>query len=210
MKRSAQLLDRYTTSERVNHWLVALTFILLALSGLALFYPPFFPLSDLLGGGVWSRILHPFIGVALAVLFAGMFFRFRKICVMEETDWQWLRFSPRVMRGDDRNVPEAGKLNGGQKLLFWLLVGLMVLLAISGIVIWRAYFSHLFPVFLVRLAAVAHAGAGAAIITLIIGHIYLAIWTRESIGAMLYGTVRKAWAKQHHPAWYREMTGEGK
>jgi formate dehydrogenase subunit gamma len=41
-------------------------------------------------------------------------------------------------------------------------------------------------------------------------HIYAAIWTRESIDAMLYGEVRRAWAKQHHPAWFREMTGGGK
>jgi len=63
---------------------------------------------------------------------------------------------------------------------------------------------------MVRLAAVLHAAAGAGMISLIIGHIYLAIWTKESIGAMLYGKVRRAWAKQHHPAWFRQMTGGDK
>ena len=107
-------------------------------------------------------------------------------------------------------MPEAGKLNGGQKLMFWSLVTCMVLLILSGIVVWRAYFSFLFPVGVVRFAAVVHSVAGAIMIALIMGHIYLAIWTRESIGAMLYGRVRRAWAKQHHPAWYREMTGGDK
>jgi formate dehydrogenase subunit gamma len=47
-------------------------------------------------------------------------------------------------------------------------------------------------------------------IALIMLHIYAAIWTKESIDAMLYGNVRRAWAKQHHPAWFRQMTGGGK
>jgi formate dehydrogenase subunit gamma len=186
---------------------VALTFILLAISGLALFHPYFFPLSGVLGGGPWTRILHPFIGVALILFFGSMFFRFRKLCIMESIDWEWLRHSREMINGDDRNMPEAGKMNGGQKLLFWLLVACMALLVLSGIVMWRAYFSFLFPAALIRFAAVVHAATGAGMIALIIGHIYLSIWTKESIGAMLYGTVRRAWAKQHHPAWFREMTG---
>ncbi|KAB0671603.1 formate dehydrogenase subunit gamma [Oryzomonas sagensis] len=207
MKRDPDKLDRYTAPERVNHWLVAFAFILLALSGLALFHPAFYPLSQLFGGGIWTRILHPFIGVALIFSFGSMFFRFRKLCVLTPADWEWLRHAREMMGGDDRNMPEAGKLNGGQKLLFWLLAACMTLLVLSGIVMWRAYFSFLFPPGVIRLAAVVHAATGAGMISLIMGHIYLAIWTKESIGAMLYGKVRRAWAKQHHPAWFREMTG---
>lgn len=207
MIRDPEKLNRYTAAERVNHWMVALTFILLALSGLALFHPYFFPLSQVFGGGVWTRILHPFIGAALVLFFGSMFLRFRKSCAMGPADWEWLRHSREMMSGNDRNMPEAGKLNGGQKLLFWLLATCTALLVLSGIVIWRAYFTHLFPVGVVRFAAVVHAAAGVGMIALIIGHIYLAIWTKESIGAMLYGKVRRAWAKQHHPAWFREMTG---
>ena len=94
--------------------------------------------------------------------------------------------------------------------MFWLLGACMVLLVPSGIVILPAYFSFLFPVGLVRFAAVLHAATGAVMIALILVHIYVAIWTKESIGGMLHGWVRKAWAKQHHPAWFREMTGGGK
>jgi formate dehydrogenase subunit gamma len=210
MKNDPDTLPRYTASERTNHWLVALTFFLLALSGLVFFHPVFYPLGQLFGGGVWARILHPIFGVAMIIFFVSMFFRFRKICIMTRTDWEWLGHAREMMNGDDRNMPEAGKLNGGQKLLFWLLVACMALLVLSGVVIWRAYFSFLFPESVIRFAAVVHAAAGAVMIALIIGHIYLAIWTRESIDAMLYGRVRRAWAKQHHPAWFREMTGGGK
>ncbi len=210
MKNDSSTLPRFTAPERVNHWLVALTFFLLVLSGLVYFQPLYYPLSYLFGGGVWARILHPFFGVVMIFLFGGMFFRFRKLSVMTPADREWLRHAREIVNGDERNLPEAGKLNGGQKLMFWSLVTCMVLLILSGIVIWRAYFSFMFPVVVVRLAAVVHSVAGVIMIALIMGHIYIAIWTKESIGAMLYGRVRRAWAKQHHPAWYREMTGGDK
>lgn len=210
MKRDPKDLVRYTAPERANHWAVGMAFILLALSGLAFFHPAFYPLNQLFGGGVWARILHPFIGVVMALSFLAMFFRFWKLNIMTPTDKEWLSRIREMVDGDDHNMPEAGKYNGGQKLLFWLLVACMVLLTVSGIVIWRAYFSALFPIGLIRLSSVVHAAAAAGMITLIIVHVYAAIWTRGTIRAMWYGTVSRAWAKQHHPAWFRQITGGGK
>jgi len=210
MKNDPDKLLRFTAPERVNHWLVAIMFFLLALSGLAFFHPLFYPLSQLFGGGVWTRILHPYFGLAMIFSFGGMFFRFRKLSIVTPADREWLGHVREIVNGDHRNMPEAGKLNGGQKLMFWSLVACMALLVLSGIVIWRAYFSFLFPVVVIRFAAVVHALAGAIMVALIIGHIYIAIWTKESIDAMLYGRVRRAWAKQHHPAWFREITGGDK
>src|SRR2546428_8248976 len=70
------LIERYHPADRANHWLTAITFILLAASGLALFHPAFFFLSHLFGGGPWMRILHPFIGVVMAVSFYFLAHRF--------------------------------------------------------------------------------------------------------------------------------------
>ncbi len=207
MKNDPKKLLRFTPMERANHWLTAIIFFLAALSGLSFFHPFFFPLTQLFGGGVWTRILHPFFGVAMLLSFGGMFFRFKQQNVITPADREWLRHVREMAGGDDRNMPEAGKFNGGQKLLFWLFAACMALLILSGIVIWRAYFSFLFPVEAVRVASVVHAAAAAVMIALIIFHIYAAIWTRESIDAMLYGRVRRAWARQHHPAWFRQMTG---
>lgn len=210
MKSDPDDLTRYTASERLNHWLAALCFILLALSGLAFFHPAFFPLAQLFGGGVWARILHPFIGVVMAVSFTSMFFRFRKLNVITPVDKAWLRRVRELAQGDERNMPESGKYNGGQKVLFWGLVACMALLTLSGLVIWRAYFSGLFMIGVARFASVVHAAAAAVMIGLIILHVYAAIWTRGTIRAMLYGTVTRAWAKQHHPAWYKEQPGSAK
>lgn len=210
MKNDPKKLLRYTPFERANHWLTAITFILAVLSGLSFFHPAFFPLSGLFGGGTWTRILHPFIGVVMAFFFLIMFFNFCRSDLMTASDWKWLGHVGEMVKSGDRNMPESGKFNGGQKLLFWLQVLCMLLLVLSGLVIWRAYLSLYFPVEVIRLAYVVHAGAAALMIILIIIHIYAAIWTKESISGMLYGWVRRAWAKQHHPAWFRQMTGGGK
>lgn len=210
MKNDPKKILRYTPVERANHWLAAITFVMAALSGLTFFHPAFYPLSQLFGGGVWTRILHPFIGVVMAVSFGIMFFRYREDNVITPTDREWLGHVREMVDGDDRNMPEAGKFNGGQKVLFWLLVASMVLLVLSGIIIWRAYFAVLFPLWVIRLAALMHAVAATIMIALIMFHSYAAIWTKESIDAMLYGWVRRAWAKQHHPAWFRDIFGGNK
>jgi formate dehydrogenase subunit gamma len=210
MKNDSNDILRYTAPERANHWMVAITFILLALSGLAFFHPAFYFLVQMFGGGVWARILHPFIGVVMALSFVALFLRFRKLNIITPTDKEWLGRAGELLSGGGHNMPEAGKNNGGQKVLFWLLVACMALLTLSGIVIWRAYFSALFPISMIRFAALAHAAVAAGMICLIVGHIYMAIWNSGSLRAMVYGTVRRAWAKYHHPAWFRQVNGGGK
>ena len=206
MKRNPRDLQRYTAFERANHWIVGICFILLGLSGLAFFHPAFYPLTQLFGGGPWTRILHPYVGVVMALFFIIMVARFWRLNVMEQRDIEWLKNVDKMVDGDDHNMPEQGKYNGGQKLLFWGLVLFMLVLLVSGVLMWRAWFN--LPVDLVRLASVLHALAGFAIIGLIILHVYAAIWTRGTIRAMMYGTVTRAWAKQHHRGWYRKVTGD--
>jgi formate dehydrogenase subunit gamma len=205
MIRNPKDLPRYTASERANHWIVAIGFILMALSGLSFFHPALWPLTNLFGGGVWTRILHPFTGVLLAIFFAFMFIRFHKLNHMTPIDWEWVKRIGEMASGDDHNMPAQGKYNGGQKLVFWATAVCLLLMALSGIVLWRAYFT--FPVTLVRLAAVVHAVVGVILIVVIFIHVYAAIWVKGTVRAMLYGTVTRAWAKQHHGTWYRQMMG---
>ena len=206
MKHNPRDLQRYNASERANHWVVGICFILLALSGLAFFHPAFFPLTQLFGGGPWTRILHPYVGVVMSVFFIVMVLRFWRLNVIEKRDVEWLKNVRSMVDGDDHNMPEQGKYNGGQKVLFWGLVLGMVLLLVSGVLMWRAWFD--LPVTVVRIASVLHAVAAVWMIGLITMHVYAAIWTHGTIRAMLYGTVTRAWAKQHHRGWYRKMTGD--
>lgn len=206
MKRNPRDLQRYTASERTNHWIVGICFILLALSGLAFFHPAFFPLTMLFGGGPWARILHPYIGVVMGLFFIVLTLRFWRLNVIESRDIEWLKNVNKMVDGNDHDMPEQGKYNGGQKLLFWGLVVAMVVLSVSGVFMWRSWWTP--SVTAVRLASVAHAAAAVFMIGLIILHVYAAIWTRGTLRAMLYGTVTRAWAKQHHRGWYRKMTGD--
>jgi len=206
MIRDPKDLQRYTASQRANHWVTGICFILLGLSGLAFFHPAFYPLTQLFGGPTWTRILHPFIGIILGIAFFLMFIRFRALNIMNKTDMEWLSRIREMVEGNDHNMPEQGKYNGGQKIMFWGMTLAVLILVVSGIILWRSYFS--FPVGMVRLAAVAHAAAAVLMIILAIVHVYAAIWTRGTIRAMWYGTVTRAWAKQHHRAWYRQVTGK--
>lgn len=203
-------IQRYTPSERTNHWAVAILFFLAGLSGLALFHPALFWLSGLFGGGVWTRILHPFLGVAMFVLFLVMAIRFAGHNRLNANDRQWLGKLGDVLNNREERLPEVGRYNAGQKLLFWVLVLSMLVLLASGIVIWRQYFGHLFGVELIRLAAVAHALAAFVLITSIIVHIYAAIWIKGSVGAMLTGKVSRAWARKHHAGWLKEVERQRK
>jgi formate dehydrogenase subunit gamma len=206
MIRNPKDLQRYNAQERANHWVVGICFILLALSGLAFFHPAFYPLAQLFGGGVWARILHPYIGLLMAVSFLAIFIRFRSLNQITPADKEWLSRVGEMVDGNDHNMPEQGKYNGGQKTLFWGLAICMALLFASGIVMWRAWLN--LPVDLVRLGVVIHAATAAVMIALIMVHVYAAIWVKGTIRAMWYGTVTRAWAKQHHRAWYRQVTGK--
>ena len=90
-KTSARVrVRRYSGSARINHWIVAISFVLLMLSGLSLFHPTFFPLSALFGGLQVAREVHPWLGLLLAVGFLGLFIRFFPQNLPERTDWVWL------------------------------------------------------------------------------------------------------------------------
>jgi formate dehydrogenase subunit gamma len=198
-------IERYNADERSNHWITAICFVLLAISGLAMFHPAFFWMTALLGGGQWTRILHPFIGLVMAASFAVLAARLWQHNRMQPEDRQWLEQMEDVLAQREDKLPPVGKYNAGQKLLFYTLVVCMALLFLSGIVIWRAYFSLYFPVEIIRLAALLHAFCAWVLIMGIIVHVYAAIWVKGSIGAMMRGTVSLGWARKHHRAWLDEL-----
>ncbi|MGS1036147.1 formate dehydrogenase subunit gamma [Burkholderia glumae] len=199
------LIVRYSANERSNHWITAISFVLLALSGLALFHPSMFWLTALFGGGQWTRILHPFVGVVMFVSFAIMVVRYWHHNLLDADDRRWLAQIGDVLGNREENLPPVGRYNAGQKLLFFtLVICLLLLLLLSGIVIWRRYFSLYFPIEAIRLAAVVHAAAAFVLIAGIIVHIYAALWVKGSIGAMVRGTVSFGWARKHHPKWFRQ------
>jgi formate dehydrogenase subunit gamma len=199
-------IERYNANDRTNHWTVAIAFVLAGLSGLAMFHPALFFLSYLFGGGPWTRILHPFVGLFMVMVFVLLAMRFWSHNNMEPRDWQWMRQWQDVVTNREDRLPEVGKYNAGQKILFWIIVLCLTGLLFSGIVIWRAYFSLYFPIRVIRIAALLHAVSAFVLISSILVHIYAAIWVKGSVHAMTRGTVTPGWAWKHHRAWFREMT----
>jgi formate dehydrogenase subunit gamma len=200
---------RYSAGDRTNHWTVAICFVLLALSGLAMFHPALFWLSNLFGGGTWTRILHPFIGIVMFVAFVLLIMNLWRDNRFHERDWQWLKQWRDVVNNREENVPEVGRYNAGQKLLFIVLLVCMFGLLLSGFAIWRPYFAPYFPIGLARLAATVHAICAFAMICAIIIHVYAGIWVKGSVRAMTRGTVTPGWAWKHHRAWFRDVIRRG-
>lgn len=199
------MIDRYTSGERILHWVTAITFFLLAASGLAFFHPSMFWLTGLLGGGTWARILHPFIGVVMFVAFILMAVKFWHHNVLSGNDRKWLGQIGDVIANRDERVPPIGRYNPGQKILFWLLLACMIVLLVSGVALWRPYFAPSFGIGTIRFGALMHALAGLLLVLLIVVHVYSSFWVKGSTEGMLSGKVSRAWAKAHHPKWYEEV-----
>jgi formate dehydrogenase subunit gamma len=195
---------RYSADVRTNHWLVALSFVLAALSGLALFHPALFWLSNLFGGGPWTRILHPFIGLFMVLVFLALSARVWDENRFAAADWQWLRQWRDVVNNREERLPEVGRYNAGQKLVFLVLVVCLLALFVTGFLMWRSYFT--LPVSVVRVAGALHAISALVLICTILVHIYAGLWVRGSMHAMLRGTVTPGWAWKHHRAWFRQIT----
>jgi formate dehydrogenase subunit gamma len=199
------LIERYNANERTIHWITAISFVMLALSGLALFHPAMFWLSELFGGGQWLRILHPFIGLVMVSAFSCLALKYWHHNLIGWDDIKWLLHILDVLGNHDERLPEVSRYNGGQKMLFWTLLPCMMILLLSGIVIWRRYFSAHFPIDAIRLAALAHSAAAFVLIAAIMVHIYAGIWIQGTLGAMLHGYVTPGWARKHHPLWFRSI-----
>jgi formate dehydrogenase subunit gamma len=204
------VVDRYTSGARINHWITAITLILLALSGFALFHPSLFFLTALFGGGQWTRILHPFMGIVLVVSFAGLFLRFVWYNFPNVDDIRWLARIRDVIGGNEEKLPEIGRYNAGQKFVFWAMTFLITLLVLSGLGLWDTYFGQYLTIEQKRWAAVLHAGGAVAIVLVWILHVYAAIWVKGTVRAMTRGSVTGGWAWRHHRKWLRREVDGGK
>jgi formate dehydrogenase subunit gamma len=201
--RKRDRIQRYSAPERINHWIVAFCFVFAALSGLGFFFPSFNWLMHILGTPQLARILHPFIGVIMFAAFLLMFLRYWRDNLIERDDLEWAKNIRKVAQNEE--VGDTGRYNFGQKCVFWAAIVSLLLLLASGIVIWRPYFAGAFSIPIVRLALVVHSVSAVVLIMVIMVHIYAALWVKGTITAMVEGWVTPAWAKKHHPRWYRQI-----
>jgi formate dehydrogenase subunit gamma len=209
MTYPAGTIIRYATASRINHWITGISFVLLMLSGLSMFHPMLFFLSNLFGGGEWARAAHPWIGVVLFLSYSGLIIQFWRDEMWTRDDFAWMRAIDRVLVNDEEAAPEVARFNAGQKLVFWAMALLVPVLFFSGLVIWEVYFGSATTIETQRIALLIHSLAAIAAIIVWITHVYAGLWIRGSMRAMTHGWVTPGWAYRHHRKWFRHLVETG-
>lgn len=218
----APVILRFSATERAFHWSIALPTLVLLLSGLFLRFGGLQALMVGYDHRVGLR-LHLLAGVAvlflpLLVVLLGdrrvLRWTGRALVQMDGADRRFLRDLPRWLRGDPEAGGDVGRFNGGQKLNT-LVSGLTLLLAAAtGLFLWvfpprPDGAGALQPV--AGALGFIHEMTTYVLLPVVGGHIFMALVhprTRESFRGILFGIVDAAWARRHHPRWYREAAAE--
>ena len=204
--RSGKKILRFKALERFAHWLTAVSFVALALTGLNITFGKTL-LLPLIGPDAFARVsqaakyVHDFTGFSFAVglvLITVIFFKDNRF---EKVDLDWIKQGGGFIK--EKHAP-AGRFNFGEKLVYWLSVAAGVAVSVSG-------FLLLFPFYGVdivgmQLAQVVHAVVAVLFVALILAHIYIGtIGMEGAFEAMGTGEVDLNWAKEHHDLWLAEQ-----
>lgn len=195
-------MNRYSFAERTVHWLSALSFLYAAFTGLAMWSHKLYWLADVFGGGNATRFAHPWAGILFALVLGVMFRSWAGQMRLDREDREWLRNSHRYAMNQEEGLPDAGRFNAGQKMLFWFQSLAALALLATGVVLW---FPEWMPRTLRLIAIALHPLAAIGAIALIILHVYMGVAVVPgAFKAMLHGTVTQGWARAHHPRWLKE------
>jgi formate dehydrogenase subunit gamma len=202
MAASGRRVVRYAFPERIVHGVTAVTYVYLLLTGLAFWTPHLYWIAIVLGGGYFSRMMHPWVGIVFTVAVAVMYVTWRRDMHVTAEDRAWRAAMAHYVRNEDARVPPVGRFNYGQKALFWVMAIGSVALFLSGLVLW---FVDAVPWSLRGLrfgAILVHAAAALVTIGGFIVHLYMGLFVVPGGGtAILHGEVSEEWARAHHPLW---------
>jgi formate dehydrogenase subunit gamma len=204
MPTRSEKIPRFSSKERIIHWLAALSFLYAALTGLSLWSHHLYWLASVLGGGVAVRWGHPWGGTIFALVLGVMFTNWARQMRLDRDDKVWLRNAHKYAVHDEEGLPESGRFNAGQKMLFWGQSIAVLFLFASGLVLWLP---EIMPRALRVAAILIHPVVAIFSIGGIIVHIYMGTAAvPEAFRGMIQGWVRPGWAASHHPKWYREIS----
>src|SRR5262245_9832706 len=203
---TSRRIVRYNFRERVMHWLNAVSYVYLLLTGLAFWTPAFFWIAIVLGGGYLSRVLQPWGGVVFAISVVWMFAMWRRDMRVTPEDRAWGRAMRHYVRNEDERVPPAWRFNFGQKQLFWLMFGGGLVLLLTGLVMWWVGSIPTEFRVLRSIATLLHAAAALVTIGGFIIHIYMGLAVvPHGFHAIVHGDVSEEWARRHHPLWLAQV-----
>jgi formate dehydrogenase subunit gamma len=221
---AGRTITRFSDLERFGHWLLASSFVILALTGLNVLYGRY-ALLPLIGAdafafiSIWGKWLHNYVAFAFMVGLALTFVMWLRFNFPSWRDIVWLaKGGGMFVKGSH---PPAWKFNAGQKILFWLIMLGGLSLSLSGIALLFPFQTALFaktfawvnllgfhlpttltPVQEMQYATSWHSIVALALTVVVIAHIYIGtLGMQGAFSAMGSGQVDVNWAKEHHSLW---------
>ncbi len=221
---AGRTITRFSELERIGHWLLAVSFIILALTGLNVLYGRY-ALLPLIGADAFAAIsiagkwLHNYVAFAFMIGLALTFVVWIRHNFTSWRDLVWLaKCGGLFVRGSH---PPAWKFNAGQKILFWIIMLGGLSLSLSGLALMFPFQTALFgktfaivnllgfklptdltPVQEMQYATTWHGIIALALVVVVVGHIYIGtLGMQGAFSAMGSGQVDVNWAKEHHSLW---------
>jgi len=205
---TGRMVTRFSVWERILHWTTAISFVILAVSGIVMLFGryvllPVFGYELFSWLAILSKNLHNFVGPLFVICTALMILTFIKDNLPAASDLLWLRKGGGMFSGE--HVP-SGKFNAGEKGWFWAGVTVLgIAVGVTGVILD-------FPQLVegarasMQLANVIHASAAVVFMALALGHIYMGtIGVEGAYESMRNGEVDETWAREHHEHWYNEV-----
>ena len=210
--RSGETVLRWSAWERFVHWVTAISFIILAISGLSLLFGRvlLIPLMGYGGFAAYAGLakgLHNFVGpwfFTPGVVLMIVMWMAHNIPTAEDIEW-FAKGGGMVGKAH----PRAGRMNGGEKVWFWFICTVGVASIVTGFLLnFQAFFG--LERYGMQTSVVVHGISALAFIAFWLGHAYIGtIGSEASLEAMTTGEVDVNWAKQHHDRWYEELQEQG-
>jgi formate dehydrogenase subunit gamma len=204
---TGKMIERFSSFERIAHWTMAISFCILAVSGLTMLLGKYV-LLPLIGHTLFGWLatlgknLHNFVGPIFMfsiVVFAAKFIRDN---IPRAYDITWLAKVGGVLSGE---VVPSGRFNAAEKIWFWGgVIGLGTVSCASGLVLDFPNFDQTRA--LMMLANIVHVIAAILFIVWSFTHIYLGtVGTTGAYEAMRDGYVDETWAREHAQYWYDDV-----
>ena len=206
---TGRLVARFSLSERMVHWYVAVIFLFMALSGLLLLFGRTV-LIPVLGKQAMAILAaaalhgHNLFGPLFALGILAMFFIYVKSNLPAWADVKWIAGGGGMLR---RGHASSWKFNAGEKIWFWLVIITGVAISTSGLLLDFSFIAD--NLLQIQIAHIVHVTGALIAIAGAIGHIYLGtIGVDGALQAMTSGKVDEAWAHEHHDLWAKQVAGE--
>ena len=210
---SGKTVTRFADLERIGHWLLAVSFIILALTGLNITYGKYF-LLPVIGKSAFAaityagKLLHNYVAFAFMAGLVMTLVLWIKHNFPNAHDFKWLAQCGGMLSKGIH--PPAKKFNAGQKILFWLVIWGGLGLSVTGIALLFPFQIDLpagmEPIQQMQFMTTWHAIIALALIVVVIAHIYIGtVGMQGAFDAMGSGEVDVNWAKEHHSIWMQEM-----